>query len=82
MSVDGPLKILLRRFPDKPARLHLQRWKPDHPVTIAFDVAELDEIAAAIAVAREQIAVAPNSASPNSVLDLGAMVKLDRQGAQ
>ena len=79
MSVDGPLKLILRRSIDKPARLWVQRWKADHPVTIALDPDEVDELEAAIKLYREQVAIAPNSETPSgSVLELSPLV---HQGA-
>ena len=75
---DGPLKLLLRRYSDRPARLHLQRYKPDHPVTISLALEELDEIEAGLALVRQQLAVAPNSAGGLSTLDIGEMVRLNK----
>ena len=75
---DGPLKMLLRRFSDRPARLHVQRWKPDHPVTISLTLEELDEIESGIALVRQQLALAPNSAGGLSSLDIGEMVRLNK----
>lgn len=78
-SADGPLKVLLRRSLDKPARLHLQRWKPDRPVTIALDLEEMDELMAMYAIARGQLAIAAHSeTSTGSVLDLSEMLATER----
>jgi hypothetical protein len=76
-SPDGPLKVLLRRFPDREPRFWLQRWKPDHPVTISLTLEELDVLEAAIGIAREQAAIeARSESSGGSSLDLGVMVDL------
>jgi hypothetical protein len=76
-SPDGPLGLLLRRFPDREPRFWVQRWKPDHPVTISLTLEELDELEVAIGLAREQVAIEGRSeSSGGSSLDLGAMVKL------
>ncbi len=71
---DGPLRAQLKRFADRPARLWLQRWKPDHPVTISLTIEEIEWLEAALPAARQQIALQPHSGGVGSTLDLVAML--------
>jgi len=71
---DGPLRAQLKRWSDRPARLWLQRWKPDHPVTISLTLEEIDWLERALPAARQQIALQPHSAGVGSTLDLLAML--------
>lgn len=76
-SVDGPLKLQLRRSLQGEPKLWVQRWKVDHPITIALTPSEVDELEAAIAIYREQVAVESQAAtSTGSLLELGPLARL------
>jgi hypothetical protein len=78
-SPDGPLHLNLVRFVDKDARFHIKRWKADgHPVTISLTLEEMRLLPAAVAIAEEQLGIAPNSAGATSNLELAQLVGLGK----
>lgn len=79
---DGPLKLLLMRWADRPAKFQMQRWKRDHPVTISLTLEEMDALGTALVLARDQLAAAPQSGSTSSTLDLDDMVAVERAARQ
>ena len=75
-SIDGPLKVLLKRFDDRPPRVHVQRWKRDHPVTIALSLEEFAVLCSTCELIEDQVRIAPTSGAPGmvSTLDVESML--------
>lgn len=76
---EGPFKVWLKRFNDSDARVWVQRWKRDHPVTISLTLDEFRLLCDARGFVEQQVAALPRTeTTAGSVLDLGSMVRLDR----
>lgn len=74
---DGPLAISLRRYADKEPRVWVQRWKRDHPVTIALTLEEFRFLCAGAALVEEQVRIASRSeTTTGSTLELGPLIEI------
>lgn len=75
-SPDGPLKMYLHRYADKPARLALTRVLSKAGVGMTLE--EMRELREAIDLVEEQVAIAPHCEGSHSSTDLKLMVEIKR----